>query len=279
MRIEHIGIAVSDAEKAIETFSTLLGSGVYKSETVVGEGVRTHFLWADGVKIELLESLSDSSPVARFLSKRGEGVHHIAFSMDDASTVSKTLSEAGFELIGTGLSDGADDCRIFFIHPRSVHGLLVEGCERTFRSPARDDPEIHGLVSQRNDSDTRSELVIKISPEASRDGGSARLADELSVRLEPVFKVCVDSTSPGRDVKFMHTLLISDETDEVRLNDRADSCVEIVRCEAGKNSNETVWEIRHEATVFRLPLKAVSPLNPLCDALTPLLLSIWLPSI
>ncbi|HKL88592.1 MAG TPA: methylmalonyl-CoA epimerase, partial [Salinibacter sp.] len=128
-RLEHIGIAVDDVDAVIDRFQDLLGTDPYKAETVTEQKVRTHFLGAGTAKLELLESLADDSPVQKFLDRRGEGLHHLAFEVDDAETTMERLRNAGFTLLSDTPLSGADDKRIFFVHPKETHGVLVEFCE------------------------------------------------------------------------------------------------------------------------------------------------------
>ncbi|GMQ83122.1 MAG: methylmalonyl-CoA epimerase [Rhodothermia bacterium] len=128
MRLEHVGIAVRDAEEALKTFEALLGKPRYKVEDVPSESVRTHFFGANGVKIEILESLDPNSPVARFIRKRGEGLHHLAFSVQDLDATIERMRQLGFEIVGDGIRSGADEKRVFFIHPKSANGVLIECC-------------------------------------------------------------------------------------------------------------------------------------------------------
>ena len=128
-RVEHIGIAVDDVDAVVETFRELLDGEPYKSEAVSEQQVRTHFLDAETTKLELLESLDDESPVQRFLDRRGEGLHHLAFDVDDLGTTMRRLRDAGFELLSETPQQGADDKQIVFVHPKQTHGVLVEFCE------------------------------------------------------------------------------------------------------------------------------------------------------
>lgn len=130
-RLEHIGIAVDDVTAVIRRFDDLLNVEPYKSETVSAQHVRTHFLDADSAKLELLESLDADSTIERFLERRGEGLHHLAFEVNDAEATMKRLREAGFRLLNDTPQPGADDKRIFFVHPKETHGVLVEFCEST----------------------------------------------------------------------------------------------------------------------------------------------------
>lgn len=128
-KIEHIGIAVSNLEQSNLLFTRLLGKPPYKIEEVASEGVRTSFFEVGGVKIELLEATHDESPIAKFISKKGEGVHHLAFAVDDVKK-SLTIHEAnGFSLINKEPKEGADNKMIGFLHPKSTNGVLVELCQ------------------------------------------------------------------------------------------------------------------------------------------------------
>jgi methylmalonyl-CoA/ethylmalonyl-CoA epimerase len=129
LRVEHIGIAVKDASAAGTLFEKLLGAPAYKSEQVESEQVTTSFFMAGNTKIELLETDAPGSAIAKFIEKRGEGIHHIAFEVDDIEEESQRLKDAGFELIHTTPKDGADNKRIVFLHPKSTNGVLVELCE------------------------------------------------------------------------------------------------------------------------------------------------------
>jgi methylmalonyl-CoA/ethylmalonyl-CoA epimerase len=128
-KIEHIGIAVNDIVSAKHTFEQLLGTDFYKEETVESEGVTTVFFRVGEVKIELLAATRPDSPIARFLDKRGEGIHHIAFGVDSVEGKSESLNSAGFSVINDVAKSGADNKLINFIHPKSTHGVLVEICQ------------------------------------------------------------------------------------------------------------------------------------------------------
>lgn len=130
-RLEHVGIAVEEAEAVIDCFQDLLGVVPYKSESVSDQKVNTHFLDAGSAKLELLGALGQDSAVQKFLEKRGEGVHHLAFEVDDAEATMDRLRDAGFTLLADSPQLGADDKQIFFVHPKETHGVLVEFCEST----------------------------------------------------------------------------------------------------------------------------------------------------
>jgi methylmalonyl-CoA epimerase len=132
--LEHLGIAVREADEAIELFSALLGARPYKVESVEREGVRTHFFGDAGApgrspKIELLEVTDSSSPVVRFLERRGPGLHHVAFEVDDLPVALARLRAAGFQPVSDEPAPGADGKRVAFLHPRSAGGVLIELCE------------------------------------------------------------------------------------------------------------------------------------------------------
>jgi methylmalonyl-CoA/ethylmalonyl-CoA epimerase len=128
-KIEHLGIAVSSIDQTLKTFETLLGSPCYKTEEVQSEGVKTAFLMIGESKIELLEATNPESPIARFLEKKGRGIHHIAFEVDDIDAELARLTAEGFQLIHASPKDGADNKRIAFLHPSSTEGVLIELCE------------------------------------------------------------------------------------------------------------------------------------------------------
>ncbi|GAA0872706.1 methylmalonyl-CoA epimerase [Gangjinia marincola] len=128
-KIEHIGIAVKNLEEAKKTFGTLLKSSCYKEEEVESESVITSFFKTGESKIELLAATSPDSPIAKFIEKRGEGIHHIAFDVDDIKGEIKRLKKEGFDLIHEQPKKGADNKHIAFLHPRAGHGVLIELCQ------------------------------------------------------------------------------------------------------------------------------------------------------
>lgn len=129
LRVEHIGIAVKDRAAAGKLFESLLNRSSYKSEEVEREGVVTEFFQTGETKIELLEATNPSGPIAKFLEKKGEGIHHIAFEVDNIEAEMKRLKEAGFELLSDVPKSGADNKKIVFLHPKSTGGVLVELCQ------------------------------------------------------------------------------------------------------------------------------------------------------
>lgn len=128
-KLEHIGIAVKNLESANTLFAALLGREHYKIEEVSSEGVKTSFFNIGGVKIELLEATTPDSPIAKFIEKRGEGIHHLAFEVTDLGTSVREYQSKGFQLINPQPKDGADNKMIIFLHPRSALGVLVELCQ------------------------------------------------------------------------------------------------------------------------------------------------------
>ena len=128
-KLEHIGIAVKNLEESNKLFAKLLGKSHYKIEEVETEGVRTSFFEVSGIKIELLEATRSDSPIAKFIEKKGEGLHHLAFSSIDIEDEAKTLSLEGFTPLSDQPKKGADNKRIVFFHPKTTNGVLVELCQ------------------------------------------------------------------------------------------------------------------------------------------------------
>jgi|SRR5690554_908672 len=128
-KIEHIGIAVKDMESAIKIYEKLLNTECYKVEEVASEGVKTAFFKVGESKIELLEATNPESPIARFIEKRGVGMHHIAFDVTDIEKEIDRLLNDDFQLIQKTPKNGADNKKIAFLHPKSTAGLLVELCQ------------------------------------------------------------------------------------------------------------------------------------------------------
>ena len=127
--VEHIGIAVKDLEKSNSLFAKLLNVLPYKMETVESEKVRTSFFRNGETKIELLESLDPDGPIGKFIEKRGEGIHHIAFEVEDIYEEMQRLEKEGFDLINSVPKRGADNKLVCFIHPKSANGVLIELCQ------------------------------------------------------------------------------------------------------------------------------------------------------
>jgi len=128
-KIEHLGIAVKDLKASNELFTKLLGRPPYKEEAVESEGVSTSFFQSGENKIELLQATNPDSAIAKFIEKKGEGIHHIAFDVDDIEAELKRLKSEGFQLIHEVPKDGADNKRIAFLHPKGTNGVLIELCQ------------------------------------------------------------------------------------------------------------------------------------------------------
>ncbi|WP_339703077.1 methylmalonyl-CoA epimerase [uncultured Marixanthomonas sp.] len=128
-KIEHIGIAVKDINEANTIYKSLLGYKHYKTENVEREGVTTSFFKCGESKIELLEATKPDSPIAKFIEKKGEGIHHIAFSVCNIKKEVKRLKEEGFTVINEEPKKGADNKLVVFLHPNSTNGVLIELCQ------------------------------------------------------------------------------------------------------------------------------------------------------
>lgn len=128
-KIEHIGIAVKDLEKSNSLFASLFGAAHYKLEEVASEGVITSFFKAGPNKIELLQATNAESPIAKFIEKKGEGIHHIAFAVSNIYTEIKRLQEEGFMVLNDVPKKGADNKLVAFLHPKSTNGVLIELCQ------------------------------------------------------------------------------------------------------------------------------------------------------
>ncbi len=126
--VEHIGIAVKDLSSANELFESLFNKGNYKEEVVDSESVTTSFFQLGETKIELLEGASDSA-IAKFIEKKGEGIHHIAFEVDDIYSEMDRLKKEGFQILNEEPKKGADNKLVCFVHPKSANGVLVELCQ------------------------------------------------------------------------------------------------------------------------------------------------------
>ena len=129
MKLEHIGIAVKDLGVSNELFQKLLGKEHYKIENVESEGVATSFFSVGEAKVELLEAKNEESAISKFLSKKGEGVHHLAFKVKDIQSEMSRLEKTGFELINLEPKAGADGKLICFLHPKTTNGVLIELCQ------------------------------------------------------------------------------------------------------------------------------------------------------
>jgi methylmalonyl-CoA/ethylmalonyl-CoA epimerase len=129
LQIEHIGIAVKSLETSIPLFEKILNTGCYKTETVESEQVATAFLKTGPNKIELLASTTEDGVIARFIEKKGEGIHHIAFEVADIHAEMARLVGEGFVLLNEKPKDGADNKTVCFLHPKGTNGVLVELCQ------------------------------------------------------------------------------------------------------------------------------------------------------
>ncbi len=132
-KIEHIGIAVKDIKASNSLFEKLLGVAPYKSELVESEGVLTSFFQSGPNKIELLEATNPESPIAKFLEKRGEGIHHIAFDVEDIVSEIARLQAEGFVVLNETPKRGADNKLVAFLHPKGTNGVLIELCQEIKR--------------------------------------------------------------------------------------------------------------------------------------------------
>ncbi len=195
-RLEHVGIAVEKVEAVIDCFRDLLGTAPYKAEAVSTQEVRTHFLDAGSAKLEFLEALGPDSAVQKFLDNRGEGLHHLAFEVADADATMAQLRDADYTLLSDTPQPGADDKRIFFVHPKETHGVLVEFCESTApdwtptRVPHR---EGHLAVYERGDKNRPSLLLLH-----GAAGSTLLDTAPLMRRLEPRFHLIgVDLSGHG----------------------------------------------------------------------------------
>ena len=128
-KIEHIGIAVKDLNHSNELFKKLFGKDHYKVEAVESEGVSTSFFMLGETKIELLQATNEDSAIAKFIDKKGEGIHHIAYAVDNINSEMERLKSEGFEILNKEPKHGADNKLICFLHPKSTNGILVELCQ------------------------------------------------------------------------------------------------------------------------------------------------------
>jgi len=129
LRVEHIGIAVKSLADSVPLFEKLLNSQCYKTETVASEKVNTAFFRQGETKIELLESTDPGGVIQKYIDRKGEGIHHIAFEVEDIHAEMKRLKEEGFILLNEEPKSGADNKLVCFLHPKNTHGVLVELCQ------------------------------------------------------------------------------------------------------------------------------------------------------
>ncbi|MAZ97012.1 MAG: methylmalonyl-CoA epimerase [Flavobacteriales bacterium] len=128
-KIEHLGIAVKSIDESNTLYTKILGVLPYKEEVVESEGVRTSFFQVGPNKIELLEALHSKSPIAKFIEKRGEGLHHVAYAVDDIRSEMSRFQKEGFQLLNTEPKIGADNKLVCFLHPKETGGTLIELCQ------------------------------------------------------------------------------------------------------------------------------------------------------
>ena len=128
-KIEHIGIEEKNLEESNQLFASLFGKPHYKIEEVASEGVKTSFFKSGPNKIELLEATKEDSPIAKFISKKGEGIHHIAFAVDDIKSEITRLKQEGFTVLNEQPKKGADNKLVAFLHPKTTNGVLIELCQ------------------------------------------------------------------------------------------------------------------------------------------------------
>jgi len=129
LNVEHIGIAVRTLAESVPLFEKLLNSQCYKTELVENEKVNTAFFKTGGTKIELLESIDENGVISKFMDKKGEGLHHIAFEVENIETEMERLKNEGFILLNDKPKKGADNKLICFLHPKNTNGVLIELCE------------------------------------------------------------------------------------------------------------------------------------------------------
>lgn len=306
MRLEHIGIAVENIDEAIDVFCGLLDTHIYKTESVSSEGVRTHFLWAGGTKIELLESVEDDSPVARHLSRRGKGLHHLAFDVDDIDVASHRLTSMGYRIVGSTPKNGADGKRIFFLHPGDTQGVLIECCARSTDGPqAQDQYELRNGASVSVYGSENYPAAIVLGP--SGDGIDAVLARSIAYRLEPVVRIVLVEC-PGlemldetlvqevveRSIPSPHHIItvgtsVQDAGSLFLGSSRM--CLSWIRIERNeiKTSTETEPPLIDSGLLIRslkdktqgnwntalIPSQAICPDEPEFDALVPMIRSFW----
>lgn len=128
-KIEHLGIAVANLEEAEARWTALLGVAPYRREEVPTEGVRTSFFQVGPNKVELLEAMHADSPIAKFIAKRGEGIHHTAFAVEDIRSEMARMKAAGFQVLSDEPKPGAENMWVCFVHPKDANGVLVELCQ------------------------------------------------------------------------------------------------------------------------------------------------------
>ncbi|HEY0751198.1 MAG TPA: methylmalonyl-CoA epimerase [Chitinophagaceae bacterium] len=135
LKVEHIGIAVKSLQDSIPLFEKLLNTECYKTEIVASENVNTAFFKKGETKIELLESTEENGVIAKYVEKKGEGMHHIAFDVADIRAEMMRLKEEGFILLNEEPKEGADNKLVCFLHPKSTNGILIELCQEKIKNP------------------------------------------------------------------------------------------------------------------------------------------------
>ncbi|GAB4400801.1 MAG: methylmalonyl-CoA epimerase [Microscillaceae bacterium] len=141
LKVEHIGIAVRSLAQANPLFAQLLGQAPYKAETVASEGVETSFFKVGDTKIELLEGTTPESAITKFVEKKGEGIHHIAFEVANLEAEIQRLKAEGFVILNEIPKRGADNKWVVFLHPKSTGGVLVELCQEISKAPEEEKPQ------------------------------------------------------------------------------------------------------------------------------------------
>lgn len=129
LKVEHLGIAVKELKDSIPLFEQLLNTPCYKTEGVESEGVNTAFFQVGESKVELLEATNPASPIAKYVEKKGEGIHHIAFEVENIEAEMKRLAALGFEVLNEKPKNGADNKLVCFLHPKTTNGVLIELCQ------------------------------------------------------------------------------------------------------------------------------------------------------
>ncbi|MBM7577516.1 methylmalonyl-CoA epimerase [Jeotgalibacillus terrae] len=132
-KTDHIGVAVKSIEEALPFYTNMLALTLLKQETVDSQGVKVAFLDAGNIKIELLEPLNSDSPIAAFINKRGEGIHHVAFGVSDIDQRMEELKSKGLKFTSEGSKTGAGGAQVAFLHPKQAHGVLYELCDHDYK--------------------------------------------------------------------------------------------------------------------------------------------------
>lgn len=207
-RLEHVGIAVNDVAAALEVLADLLDEPRFQVEKLEEDGIRTHFVWGGSAKLELLEALDDQAAVGKFLRRRGPGLHHLAFEVDDVRAMHDRARKAGYEPLEREPRQGADGKLIFFLHPKQTAGVLIEFCQ-SMRPALRpmSVPDVDGLrsISEARGSSARAPCVYLFKNRSAVDPG------ELSTRLQPHRTLYAAEAASSLRVRELLTALDSDE--------------------------------------------------------------------